>query len=141
MCAGLALCYQKIKNMENIVRAFLAAVQQVDLEKIGAILHPEVKWHAPGNNRFSGLKNSVGEVFQMVGGMFEATQNTFALAEIKSVAVNGNKVACVLRFKAVRNGVTLDTDNIDVYTVEDGKIVAVEAFATDAAGEDAFWGK
>lgn len=127
--------------MEKIVREFLAAVQQVDLEKIGAILHPEVKWNAPGDNRFSGLKNSVGEVFQMVGGMFEASQNTFALAEIKAVAVNGNKVACVLRFTATRNGITLDTDNIDVYTVEDGKIVAVEAFATDAAGEDVFWGK
>ncbi|MRG47908.1 nuclear transport factor 2 family protein [Chitinophaga sp. SYP-B3965] len=126
--------------METIVREFLAAVQRVDLEKIGAILHPEVKWNAPGNNRFSGLKLSVTEVFQMVGGMFEASQNTFALAEIKSVAVNGNKVACLLRFTAARNGVTLDTDNIDVYTVVDGKIVAVDAFATDAAAEDAFWG-
>lgn len=126
--------------METIVREFLAAVQQVNLEKIGAILHPEVKWNVPGNNRFSGMKQSAGEVFQMVGGMFEASQNTFALAEIRSVAVNGNKVACLLRFTATRNGVTLDTDNIDVYTVENGKIVAVEAFATDAAGEDAFWG-
>jgi len=126
--------------METIVREFLAAVQQVNLEKIGAILHPEVKWHVPGNNRFSGMKHSAAEVFQMVGGMFEASQNTFTLAEIKVVSVNGNKTACLLRFTATRNGVTLDTDNIDVYTVEDGKIVAVEAFATDVAAEDVFWG-
>jgi Ketosteroid isomerase-related protein len=126
--------------METIVREFLAAVQQVNLEKIGSILHPEVKWNVPGNNRFSGMKHSAAEVFQMVGGMFEVSQNTFALAETKAVAVLENKVACLLRFKAVKDGVTLDTDNIDVYTVENGRIIAVEAFATDIAAEDAFWG-
>ncbi len=72
--------------------------------------------------------------------MFEASQNTFALAEIKTVAVLGNKVACLLSFRAVKDGVTLDTDNIDVYTVENGQITVVEAFATDVAAEDAFWG-
>ena len=126
--------------METIVKEFLAAVQQVNLEKIGGLLHPEVKWKVPGNNRFSGLKHCAAEVFQMVGGMFEASQNPFALAEIKAVAVLGNKVACLLRFKAEKEGVTLDTDNIDVYTVENGQIVTVEAFATDIAAEDAFWG-
>jgi ketosteroid isomerase-like protein len=123
------------------VQQFLLAVQSVNLETIGALLHPQVQWSVPGNNRFSGVKKNAAEVFQMVGGMFEATDNTFALAEIIAVAEHGNKVAAVLRFHAEKNGDILDTTNVDVYTVSGGQITAVEAFATDVELEDDFWGK
>ncbi|NLR65333.1 nuclear transport factor 2 family protein [Chitinophaga varians] len=130
--------------MENqtlsVVKAFVAAVQQVDLEKLGALLHPEIKWQQPGTNRFSGTKSSAGEVFQMVGGMFEVSANTMTLAEVKSITVNGDQAAVLLTWKATRPGATLDTDNVDVYTVKDGQIVAAKIFAADPAHEDQFWG-
>ncbi|MBC9933850.1 nuclear transport factor 2 family protein [Chitinophaga qingshengii] len=130
--------------MENqtlsVVKAFVTAVQQVDLEKLGALLHPEIQWHQPGNNRFSGTKNSSGEVFQMVGGMFEVSANTMTLSDVKSITVNGDQAAVVLNWKASRPGATLDTDNVDVYTVKDGQIVAAKVYAADLAHEDQFWG-
>lgn len=130
--------------MENqtlsVVKAFVTAVQQVDLEKLGALLHPEIQWHQPGTNRFSGTKNSSGEVFQMVGGMFEVSANTMTLSDIKSITVNGDQAAVVLHWKASRPGATLDTDNVDVYTVKEGQIVAAKVYAADLAHEDQFWG-
>lgn len=128
------------KQTLAVVNEFVTAVQQVNLEKLGALLHPEVTWEQPGNNRFSGRKQTSAEVFQMVGGMFEVSQNTMSLADVKVLAVNGNSAACVLRWKASRPGAQLDTDNIDVYTVEDGKIVAAKIYMADMAQEDAFWG-
>jgi ketosteroid isomerase-like protein len=128
------------KQTLAVVNEFVTAVQQVNLEKLGALLHPDVKWEQPGNNRFSGRKQNSAEVFQMVGGMFEVSQNTMSLADVKVLAVNGNSAACVLRWKASRPGAQLDTDNIDVYTVEDGKIVAAKIYMADMAQEDAFWG-
>jgi ketosteroid isomerase-like protein len=77
----------------------------------------------------------------MVGGMFEVSQHSFALTDVKILAVNGNSAACALRFKATRPGAMLDTDNIDVYTVEGGQIVAAKVYATDIEQENAFWGK
>jgi len=129
------------KQTLQVVNEFVTAVQQVDLEKLGALLHPDVKWEQPGNNRFSGRKQNSTEVFQMVGGMFEVSQNTMSLAGVKVLAVNGNSAACVLHWKANRPGAVLDTDNIDVYTVEDGKIVAAKIYMEDMEQEDAFWGK
>lgn len=130
--------------MENhsvkTVQEFLAAVQQFDVPRLQTLLHPDVKWSAPGNNRFSGIKQSAGEVFEMVGGMMAASGNTFSLAEIKSVAVNANRVACILRFTASHENGSLDTNNVDVYTISGGQIVAVEAYATEPEKEDAFWG-
>ncbi|WP_212000266.1 nuclear transport factor 2 family protein [Chitinophaga sp. HK235] len=130
--------------MENqtlaVVKDFVTAVQQVNLEKLGALLHPDITWEQPGSNRFSGTKKSSGEVFQMVGGMFEVSQNTMALTDIKSITVNGDQAAVLLHWKASRPGATLDTDNVDVYTVKDGQIVAAKVYAADLAQEDHFWG-
>ncbi|MBO9731680.1 MAG: nuclear transport factor 2 family protein [Chitinophaga sp.] len=124
----------------QVVTEFVNAVQQVNLEKIGALLHPDISWEQPGTNRFSGTKNSSGEVFQMVGGMFEVSQNTMSLSDIKTIAVNGDQASVVLTWKASRPGAELHTDNVDVYTVKDGQIIAAKIYAADIQQENTFWG-
>lgn len=136
----------KQNNMKNqatqVVQEFLTAVQQGNTQRLGELLHPDVKWEQPGNNRFSGSRKNLTEVFQMVGGMFGLSANTLALTEIKTLAVNGNSVACLIHWQATKPaGGVLDVDNIDVYTVEDGKIVKAVIYTADAEQEDAFWGR
>lgn len=137
---------QKTKTMENqakrVVSEFLTAVQTGDQAKLAASLHPNVEWNQPGSNRFSGTKKSSTAVFQMVGGMFELTANTLALTDVKVLTVNGNQVACLIHWEAAQpTGVVLDVDNIDVYTVENGKIVSATIYSADIAQEDHFWAK
>jgi len=132
-------------NMKNeakqVVTDFLNAVQVADIEKLNTLLHPDVQWSQPGNSRISGIKHSSNEVFQMVGKMFELSANTLKLTDIKSICVSGNKVACLLHWNAAQPaGGILDVDNIDVYTVENGKIIKVEVFTADEAKEEMFWG-
>ena len=136
----------KPTNMENqaaqTVKTFLTAVQKGDFPTATALIHPEIQWSQPGSNRFSGVKTSGTAVVQMVGGMIEASAQTLALADIKQLAINGNKVACLIRWKAVQpGGGVLDVDNIDVYKVENGKIVEATIYSEDLAQEDEFWGK
>ncbi|WP_245859597.1 nuclear transport factor 2 family protein [Spirosoma aerolatum] len=124
----------------QVVQEFLTAVQQGNQAKLAAIIHPNIQWNQPGTNRFSGTKKSSAEVFQMVGGMFQATDNSLALTDIKTLTANGNSVACLIHWKAVQpNGGVLDVDNIDVYTVENGKIVQATVYSADIAQEDNFW--
>ncbi|MEH6309143.1 nuclear transport factor 2 family protein, partial [Olivibacter sp. CPCC 100613] len=100
-----------------------------------------VKWNQPGANRFSGLKQSSNEVFEMVGGMFEISRNTLSLAAIQTIAINGNQASVLLRWTAGQPGDGLDVENVDVYTVKDGKIVEVTVYSADLKHENAFWGK
>ena len=124
------------------VKTFLTAVQKGDQATFGALIHPNVRWSQPGTNRFSGVKQSSADVFKMVGGMFEATANTLRLTDIKQLTVNGNQVACLIRWEAAQpGGGVLNVDNIDVYTVENGKIVEATVYSADVAQEDYFWGK
>lgn len=130
--------------MENqaktIVTEFLTAVQTGNNERLGALLSPEIQWEQPGHNAVSGTKNSAGEVFAMVGKMFEMSGNTLRLSEIKSVSTNGNDVACLLRWQASKaDGAQLDVENIDVYSVENGQIVSAKVFTTNEEAENTFW--
>jgi ketosteroid isomerase-like protein len=131
-----------MKNQaQEVVTEFLNAVQQVNTEKLGQLLHPDVEWIQPGTNQLSGLKKSSEEVFQMVGKMFELSANTISLTAINSISVNGNSIACLLQWNATSpSGKVLAVENIDVYTVEDGKIITAEVFTADQALEDEFWG-
>lgn len=128
------------KEMLQVAENFLNAVKTLNMEQLTAILHPGMSWSQPGNNLVSGNKQSAGEVFQMVGKMLELSGNTLLLAEVKALAVNGNQVACHLRWTAQKaSGETLDVDNIDVYTIEKGCIVAAAVYTTDVDQENAFW--
>ncbi|WP_460968448.1 nuclear transport factor 2 family protein [Spirosoma migulaei] len=134
----------KTNTMETqsmqVVHNFLTAVQKGDQAKLASLIHPAIEWNQPGNNRFSGIKKSSTEVFQMVGGMFQATDNSLALTDINVLTANGNSVACLVHWKAVQpNGGILDVDNIDVYTVENGQIVKAKVYSADVAQEDNFW--
>ncbi|AFD06754.1 nuclear transport factor 2 family protein [Solitalea canadensis] len=132
-------------KMENhalqVVTDFLTAVQKGDHTKLATIIHPAIEWDQPGNNRFSGIKKSATEVFQMVGGMFHYSENTLALTKIDVIAINGNSVACLLHWKAAQQvGKTMSVDNIDVYTVENGQITKAKIYSADLAQENGFWG-
>lgn len=125
---------------KKVATSFLNAVQQGNNELLATLLSPEIKWNQPGWNKIAGMKNSSTEVFGMVGEMFRISENTLRLTEIKSVSVNKNKAACLLHWSAkTASGKILEVDNIDVYTVENGKIIAVEVYTSDQEQEDLFW--
>src|SRR5215207_4528788 len=103
---------QKIMNTtKQIVETFLQAVQKGDNQTIAALLHPDLLWQQPGNNRFAGSYKSATEVFQMIAGMYEVTQNTLSLADVVFVGSNGNEVACLLHFTATKTDQSLDSKN------------------------------
>jgi uncharacterized protein len=137
--------YKKIQHMEmnevKLIKEFLTAVQTGEMTKVGSMLHPQVQWLQPGKSRVSGPKQSAQEVFAMVNTMFELSGNTLKLADIKWISANGSSVAALVRWTATSpTGKHLDVENIDVYTVKEGKIVSVVIYSADVDAENSFWG-
>jgi hypothetical protein len=126
----------------RVVHAFLEAVKEKSHAKAAPLLDSLVQWEQPGSNRFSGYKKNAKEVFQMFRGFLDVTANSLILAEVKVLAVNGNQVACLLHWKAAQPiGKVLDVENIDVYTVENGKITKAVIYSANLKAEDDFWNK
>jgi ketosteroid isomerase-like protein len=127
---------------QQVVRGFLAAVQQGQFDLVAAALHPRVQWSQPGHHRLAGLKGSREEVFAMVGAMQEVAAGSLTLTAVDLLSTNGNRVACRVHWRAAQPpGAVLAVDNVDVYTIEGGLITQVLVFTADAAQEDAFWGQ
>ena len=125
----------------DIAKSYIKAVQTNDQAKLGSLLSPQVIWHQPGNNQFSGTKNGIAEFGAMMGAMMAKSGGSFAITHAHRYLANGNLVAIEIEFAGQRQGATVDQPGIDLLRIVDGKIVEVWLFSSDPEQEDAFWGK
>ncbi|WP_102159083.1 nuclear transport factor 2 family protein [Zhihengliuella halotolerans] len=124
-----------------VTAAYFEALASGDVPTAMAQLSPQVVWHQPGANRFSGEHAGVEGVGALLGGMMEASNGSFQLAVTGPAMVNGELVAVPVRFSGTNADASMDMAGVDLLTVRDGKIVAVHLFSADGAAEDAFWGR
>jgi ketosteroid isomerase-like protein len=127
-------------NIE-VAKAYMRAVQTGDQPTLGQLLSPDIIWHQPGQNRFSGEHRGVAAVGTMLGEMMQASNGTFAISRTERFMENGSWVAVELAFQGQRDGISLDQSGIDLLRIENDRIVEVRLFSSDQEAEDAFWGR
>ena len=127
-------------NNIDIAKTYIKAVQTGDQATLGSIISPDVIWHQPGKNRFSGTHQGMANVGPMLGAMMEVSKGTFAITRADHYMANGDWVAITLEFAGEANGIQLKQPGADLIRIEGGKIVEVRLFSSDQAQEDAFWG-
>jgi uncharacterized protein len=124
----------------DIAKNYIRAAQTGDQEMLAKLISPNVVWHQPGKNRFSGTHQGIAAVGGMLGGMMEVSGGTFTISRADHFMENENWVAINIEFKAQRAGAQLAQSGVDLLRIEDGKIVEVRLFSSDPEQEDAFWG-
>lgn len=123
-----------------VAATYFEALGRGDVPAAMALLDPQVVWHQPGANKFSGDHVGIEGVGALLGAMMETSEGTFQLTVTGAAMVNGELAAVPVRFTGARAAGSMDMAGIDMLTVRDGKIVEVHLFSEDAAAEDAFWG-
>ncbi|XXQ38704.1 SnoaL-like domain-containing protein [Plasmodiophora brassicae] len=124
----------------DIAKAYIKAVQTGDQATLGNIISPDVIWHQPGNNQFSGVHCGMTAIVPMLGKMMEVSKGTFSITRADQYMANGDFVAVTLEFAGEANGIKLKQPGVDLLRIEDGKIVEVRLFSSDQKQEDSFWG-
>lgn len=124
----------------TVAAAYFDALGRGDVPTAMALVSPDVVWHQPGANRFSGDHVGLDAVGTLLAGMMEVSQGTFQLMVDGAMMANGDKVAVPVRFSGQQDGVAMDMLGVDLLTVTDGRIVEVHLFSEDGAAEDEFWG-
>ena len=124
----------------GVAVAYFEALECGDVAAATGMLEPEIIWDQPGGNRFSGRHMGIDGVGALLQNMMEVSQGTFRLAVAGPAMVNGELVAVPVRFSGERDGVRMDMSGIDLLTVHDGLITAVQLFSEDGRAEDEFWG-
>ncbi|MFJ8669800.1 nuclear transport factor 2 family protein [Streptomyces sp. NPDC093600] len=125
----------------DVARSYFQAIRTGDLDTVGKLLDQDVVWHQPGANRFSGVRKGRDDVFQMLGGMMEASQGSFAIDKVHALMGNGELVAATIHFTGRHDKASMAMDGVDLLRIKEGKIAEVWLFSGDPAAEDVFWGK
>ena len=128
-------------NTIDIAKTYIKAIQTNDQATLGGIISPDVIWHQPGKNRFSGTHRGMAAVGPMLGAMMEVSKGTFAITRADHYMANGDWVAITIEFAGEANGLKMKQAGVDLIRIDGGKIVEVKLFSSDPAQEDAFWGQ
>ncbi|MEI7063457.1 nuclear transport factor 2 family protein [Dickeya chrysanthemi] len=91
-------------NNLDIAKAYIKAMQTGDQATLGTIISPDVIWHQPGNNQFSGTHRSMVSVGPMPGKMMDVSRGTLAITRADHYMANGDWVAITLEFAGEANG-------------------------------------
>jgi len=128
-------------NNIDITKSYIKAVQTGDQATLGSLISPDVVWHQPGSNQFSGTHRGMAAVGALLGKMMEVSRGTFAITRADHHMANGDWVAVTLEFAGQANGIELKQPGVDLIRIEGGKIVEVRLFSSDQNQEDLFWGQ
>ena len=128
-------------NTIDIAKAYIKAIQTGDQATLGSLISPDVIWHQPGKNRFSGTHGGMAAVGPMLGAMMEVSKGTFAITRADHHMAYGDWVAITIEFAGEANGLKMKQAGVDLIRIEGGKIVEVKLFSSDQAQEDDFWGQ
>lgn len=125
---------------KQVVAAYFDALAIGDLEKAFSNFTPETKWYQPGDNKFSGLKNNLGEIFQMLESIMNDTSGNMVVKPAGPMLQSGDLISVPVWFTAKKETKVMDLGGMDLFQVKDGKIVHVWTFSDDQSVEDAFFG-
>lgn len=126
-------------KVAEVVEVHATALSKGDIIAAFSFFSEDAKWHQPGNNQFSGSKSGLDSIGQTLSEMMRATNRSLLNKPAAAMMVNGNLVACPVRFSAQIGDKSIEMDGIDLYEVVDGEIVQVWLFSGDQPAEDAFW--
>jgi ketosteroid isomerase-like protein len=124
---------------EELVREGYARFATGDVEALKSqYFAPDIVWHFPGHNPFSGDVDGVDAVLGWLGRSVQATGGTFRI-DIHDVVANDEHAVALVRATAQRDGKSLDDNSVQVFHIADGKVTEVWTYPTDQEAADAFW--
>ena len=128
-------------NTIDIAKIYIKAIQTGDQATLGSLISPDVIWHQPGTNRFSGTHKGMSAVAPTLGAMMDVSKGTFAITRADHYMANGDWVAITIEFAGEAHGLKMNQAGVDLIRIQGDKIVEVKLFSSDQAEEDAFWGQ
>lgn len=124
----------------TIAHKYFDALAKGDVAAAMALLDPQVRWHQPGANKFSGVHTGPEAIATLIAGMMAMSEATFVLSPTGPAMGNGEFVAVPVHFRGSRAGCVLDQEGVDLLRMQGDSIVEVFLFSSDGEQEDAFWG-
>ena len=120
------------------LRSGYEAFTRGDLEALRDLFAEDIVWHVPGDNKISGDYAGQDATFGYFGKLMELSGGTFKTKLHEILASDGHGVG-LHRDTADRDGKTLDTEEVLIFHMRDGKVSEAWEAYPDHGAFDAFW--
>ena len=119
---------------EDVVRAYIDATEDLDLERMGELIADDIVGHVPGNNPISGDYQGREEVMAYYNRLFERSKAAGGGIEVDmhDLLVSDDHVVVL----SSRTFAAVEARAVVIYHVEDGKIEEVWVHEADQAHVD-----
>lgn len=124
----------------EVMAAYAAAWESGDPEQAWRFYADDVVMHLPGRGSLAGDHRGRDAVIRAIQALLARTSNGAVDVEIMDQLSSGNRVAMVVRERVVRNGEHLELRRVNVYQIEDDKIVDIDIFEASQYELDEFFG-
>ena len=124
----------------DAVRAGFEAVAAGDVAGFAAMFHPDATWNHRNDDRLGGVKAGVDAIVGFLGESMELTAGTLRPVPEIFMPDGDGRVAVLTRISGTRpDGRSFDDTQILLFTLEQGRVRAVDQFVGDPTAVTAFW--
>lgn len=109
-----------------------------DALALRAIFADDATWHVPGSSSVAGTYRGRTEIFRFLASLKRRTEGTYTSELIDALGSEG-RAAVLYRASGTRNGITLDIDQVLLFTLRDGEVTEVMALPSDPEAFERFW--
>jgi ketosteroid isomerase-like protein len=124
----------------ELISTGFRAVAAGDLDGFAAVFHPDATWNHRNDDRLGGIKQGTGEIVEFLAESMELTAGTLRPVPQSFMPDGTGRVAVLTRVSGSRpDGRTFDDLQILLFTVNLGRVRAVDQFIGDPTAVTAFW--
>ncbi len=123
---------------EEFLRESYDIFAKGDMQALSEMFAEDIAFHAPGRGPLSGVYRGKEEVLSFLGRLFELSGGTFT-AELHDVLGNDGHAVGLQTSRAEREGKTLETHDVLVAHIRDGKFREIWFHSDDTQAADEFW--
>jgi ketosteroid isomerase-like protein len=125
------------ENIAAVQRGFQAFGAQ-DMAALTELFEPNATWGSVPTGVIGGDRNGRDDIFAMFATLGQETRGNFKVVP-STFAASGDQVFVRCTATGTRNGQTLDSDEVLVFTLADGKVRDVRFFMHDYPANAGFW--
>ena len=124
----------------DVVRAGFQAISAGDIAGFAAMFHPDATWNHRNDDRLGGVKAGVDAIVKWLGESMALTAGTLRPMPEVFMPDGAGHVAVLIRISGTRpDGRTFDDTQMLLFTIESGRVHAVDQFVGDPTAVTAFW--
>jgi uncharacterized protein len=124
-------------NVASVRRGF-EAFRNRDMATLTELFDQDAKWRTAPTGVLRGDRSGRDDIFAMFAQLGEETQGTFSVRPL-GFAAGGDQVFVEAIATGQRNGKTLNSDEVLIFTLADGKVREVKLFTHDYPATIEFW--